>query len=196
MEKNRKHIIIIVVFLLLTIPIFFGIYVDTIFLQVSNLYVIIILFGGLIVLLSVGELTDRYGFNVESLAAIKDHDVIQALTEKKSRLKILILFIITMIMEELIFRYYLISLLFHTLDLNIVVALIISSLFFSLYHIHTWFTYKNLKILVIYLSNSFLLGLFLGYVFLMLGFFYCIIIHSIIAFIFYFNLVNRYFKNK
>jgi len=196
LEKKRKHIIIIVVFLLLTIPIFFGIYVDTIFLQVSNLYVIIISFGGLIVLLSVGELTDRYGFNVESLEAIKDHEVIQALTEKKSRLKILILFIITMIMEELIFRYYLISLLFHTLDLNIVMALIISSLFFSLYHIHTWFSYKNLKILVIFLSNSFLLGLFLGYVFLTLGFFYCIIIHSILAFIFYFNLVNRYFKNK
>ena len=196
MEKKRKYVLIVVVFLLLTIPIFFGIYIETIFLQVSNLYVIIILFGGLIVLLSVGEFTDRYGFNFESLEAIKDHDVIQALTEKKSRLKILILFIITMIMEELIFRYYLISLLFHTLDLNIVVVLIISSLFFSLYHIHTWFSYKNLKILVIFLSNSFLLGLFLGYVFLTLGFFYCIIIHSIIAFIFYFNLVNRYFKKK
>ncbi|MHA1930963.1 MAG: CPBP family intramembrane glutamic endopeptidase [Promethearchaeota archaeon] len=196
MEKKRKYIIIIIVFLILTIPMFFGVYVETIFLEVSNLYVIIVLFGGFIVLLSLGELTDKHGFNIESLEAIKDHDVIQSLTDKKNRLSILILFIITMIMEELIFRYYLINLLFHTLDLSVVLVLIVSSLFFSLYHIHTWFTYKNIRILGIFLSNSFLLGLFLGYIFLNLGFLYCIVIHSIIAFLFYFNLVNRYFKTK
>ncbi len=196
LEKKRKYIIIVVVFALLTIPIFFGIYVETIFLQVSNLYAMIVLFSGLVVLLLIGELIDIFGFNIESLEAIKEHDVIQALTEKKNRLSTLLFFIITMIMEELIFRYYLISFLFHSLDLNIVLALLISSLFFSLYHIHTWFTFKNVRILGIFLSNSFLLGLFLGFIFLSLGFFYCILIHSIIAFLFYFNLVNRYFKRK
>ena len=196
LEKKRKYIIIVVIFVLLTIPILFGLYVENIFLQASNLYAIIILFSGLVVLLSLGELIDKYGFNIESLKAIKEHDVIKALTEKENRLNILLLFIITMIMEELIFRYYLINLLFHSLDLNIILALVISSLVFSLYHIHTWFTYKNMRILVIFLSNSFLLGFFLGFIFLTLGFFYCILIHSIIAFLFYFNLVNRYFKNN
>jgi membrane protease YdiL (CAAX protease family) len=196
LEKRIKYITIIVVFFILTIPIFFGIYVETIIIQVSNLYAIVILFSGLIVLLSLGELIDIYGFDIKSLDAIKEHDVIQALTEKENRFRILILFIITMIMEELIFRYYLTNILFHTLNLNLVLALIISSLFFSLYHIHTWFAYKNMRILVIFLSNSFLLGLLLAYIFLMLGFFYSVIIHSVIAFIFYFNLVNRYFKTK
>ena len=196
LEKKRKYIIIVVVFVLLTIPIFFGLYVETIFLQVSNLYAIIILFGGLIVLLSLGELIDKYGLNIESLEAISKHDIIHVLTEKKNRLNTLLLFIITMIMEELIFRYYLISFLYHSRGLSLVLALFISSLVFSLYHIHTWFTFKNVRILGIFLSNSFLLGLFLGFLFLTLGFFYCIIIHSIIAFLFYFNLVNRYFKTK
>ena len=196
LEKKRKNIIIVVIFALLTVPIFFGIYVETIFLQVSNLYAIVVLFGGLVLFLSVGELIDIYGFNIESIEAIKEHDVIKALTEKQNRLITLLFFIITMIMEELIFRYYLISLLFHSLELSIVLALIISSLFFSLYHVHTWFTYKNVRILGIFLGNSFLLGLFLGYIFLTLGFLYCIIIHSIIAFIFYFNLVKRYFKKS
>ena len=196
LEKKRKYLIIVVVFVLLTIPIFFGLYVETIFLQVSNLYAIIILFGGLIVLLSLGELIDKYGLNIESLEAIKKHDIIQVLTDKKNRLNTLLLFIITMIMEELIFRYYLISFLYHSQGLSIILALFISSLVFSLYHIHTWFTFKNVRILGIFLSNSFLLGFFLGYIFLSLGFFYCIILHSLIAFLFYFNLVNRYFKKK
>ncbi|MHA2281942.1 MAG: CPBP family intramembrane glutamic endopeptidase [Promethearchaeota archaeon] len=196
MEKKIKNITIVVVFLLLTIPIFFGTYVETIFLQVSNLFAIIVLFGGLFVLISLGELIDVYGFDIKSLEAIKKHNVIQALIEKEKILSTLMLFIITMIMEELIFRYYLTNILFHSLDLNIVLALIISSLFFSLYHIHTWFTYKNMRIVGIFLGNSFLLGLLLGYIFLNLGLFYSIIIHSIIAFLFYFNLVNRYFKVK
>ena len=196
MEKKRKYVLIVVVFLLLTIPIFFGIYIETIFLQASNLYAIFVLFGGLVIFLSLGELIDIYGFNIESLEAIKKHDVIQSLTEKKKKLNTVVIFIITMIMEELIFRYYLISILFHSLNLSSILALILSSLFFSFYHIHTWFSFKNVRILTIFLSNSFLLGLFLGFIFLTLGFFYCIIIHSIIAFLFYFNLVNRYFKTK
>jgi membrane protease YdiL (CAAX protease family) len=196
LEKKRKYILIVVVFLVLTIPIFFGIYVETIFLQVSNLYAFFVLFGGLVIFLSLGEVIDIYGFNIESLEAIKKHDVIQSLTEKKNRLNTVVIFIITMIMEELIFRYYLINILFHSLNLSSILALILSSLFFSFYHIHTWFSFKNVRVLIIFLSNSFLLGLFLGFIFLTLGFFYCIVIHSIIAFLFYFNLVNRYFKTK
>ena len=164
--------------------------------QGSNLYTFLILFGGLVVLFTVGELMDLFGFNTESLELIKEHDVIQALIKKKKRLVILSLFLLTMIMEELIFRYYFLSFIFHSLNLDMILVLIISSFLFSLYHFHIWFTYKNLRILGIFLSNSFLLGFFLGFIFLTLGFFLCVIIHSLFAFLFYFNLFKRYFKTK
>jgi len=175
---------------------FFGLYVENIIPQAINLYTFLIIFGGLIVLFTLGELIDIFGFNTESLELIKEHDVIQALITKKKRLVILSLFLLTMIMEELIFRYYLLSFLFHSLNLDFILVLIISSLFFSLYHFHTWFTFKNLRILGIFLIISFLLGLFLGFIFITLGFFICVIIHSLFALLFYFNLFNRYFKTK
>jgi len=196
LEKNRKYIIISVISLLLILPMFFGLYVENIIPQAINLYTFLIIFGGLIVLFTLGELIDIFGFNTESLELIKEHDVIQALITKKKRLVILSLFLLTMIMEELIFRYYLLSFLFHSLNLDFILVLIISSLFFSLYHFHTWFTFKNLRILGIFLIISFLLGLFLGFIFITLGFFICVIIHSLFALLFYFNLFNRYFKTK
>ena len=196
LEKNRKYIIISVISLLLILPMFFGLYAEYIIPQGSNLYTFLILFGGLVVLFTVGELMDLFGFNTESLELIKEHDVIQALIKKKKRLVILSLFLLTMIMEELIFRYYFLSFLFHSLNLDMILVLIISSLFFSLDHFHIWFTFKNLRILGIFLSNSFLLGFFLGFIFLTLGFFLCVIIHSLFAFLLYFNLFNRYFKTK
>ena len=83
LEKNRKYIIISVISLLLILPMFFGLYVEYIIPQGSNLYTFLILFGGLVVLFTVGELMDLFGFNTESLELIKEHDVIQALIKKK-----------------------------------------------------------------------------------------------------------------
>ncbi|MHA2035961.1 MAG: CPBP family glutamic-type intramembrane protease [Promethearchaeota archaeon] len=194
MEINRKYLIICVVSLFLILPVFFGLYVENLFLQVSNLYTLLVLFGGLIVLVSLGELMDIFGFNKESLELIKDHDIIKSLISKKNRLGILVLFLMTMIMEELIFRYYLISVLYDTLNLNIFIVLLISSVLFTLYHIHIWFKFRNIRILGTFLCNSFLLGFFLGFIFLTLGFFACVIIHSLLAFLFYLNLFNRNFK--
>ena len=42
----------------------------------------------------------------------------------------------------------------------------------------------------------FLLGFFLGFIYITFGFFFCIIIHALLALLFYFNLFNRYFKRK
>jgi len=137
-----------------------------------------------------------FGFTKDCLDIIKKHDVIDVLIEKRNRLPIFSLFLITMIMEELIFRNYLINLFIRTVKLQIILGIFISSLIFSLYHIHTWFVYKDLRISVIYLINSFLLGLFNGYIFLTLGLITCIIIHTSIAFLFYYNLYKRYFKKE
>ena len=196
LEKNKKYIIISVVTLLLIIPMFFGLYIENLFTQISSIYPLLVLFGGLVVLLTVGELMDIFVLDTKSLELIKEHDVIQALITKKKRLVILSVFLITMIMEELIFRYYFLSLLFHTLTLDLILVLFISSLVFALYHIHIWFTYKNLRIFGIFLFNSFLLGFLLGLIFLTLGFFFCVLIHSLVALLFYFNLFNRYYKTR
>jgi membrane protease YdiL (CAAX protease family) len=86
-----------------------------------------------------------------------------------------------MIMEELIFRYYLIGFLVSTLQQKIGISVIVSAVLFSLYHIHTWFTYKSLKILFINLSYTLLLGAFLGFTFFTLGIIFCVVVHYILA---------------
>lgn len=196
LEKNKKYIIISIVSLLLILPMFFGLYIENLFTQIINIYTLLVLFGGLVVLLTLGELMDIFVLDTKSLELIKEHDVIQALITKKKRLVLFSLFLITMIMEELIFRYYFLSLLFHSLTLDLILVLSISSLVFSLYHIHIWFTYKNLRIFGIFFINSFLLGFLLGFIFLTLGFFFCVLVHSLVALLFYLNLFNRYFKKR
>ena len=196
MQDKQKYLKISIITLILILPIFFGVYVENLFVKVFNLYAFLTLMGGLVIVLSIGEITDNYGFTSESLKIMKEHDVLHTLINKENRLMILFLFILTMVMEELVFRFYLIGFLTQTLGLSIIIVLFISSISFSLYHIHTWFTYKDLRILVIYLSNSFLLGLFLGFIFITLGIVLCIIFHSLLGFLFYFNLYRRYFKGE
>jgi membrane protease YdiL (CAAX protease family) len=194
LEKDTKYLIICVVFLLLILPVFFGLYAENLFFQIINNYTLLTLFGGLVVLLTVGEIIDIFGFNTQSLELIKENDVIQSLITRKKRFVILTLFLIIMITEELVFRYYLIGFLNDSLNLDIILVLILSSVFFSLYHIHMWFKFKNIRILIIFLGNSLLLGFFLAFIYLTLGFIVCVIIHYLLAFLFYFSLFNRYFK--
>lgn len=194
MENNQKYTIICLITLILTIPLFFGFYIEYLFISEFSLYTLFIFLGGLFILLSIGELIEMFGFTEDSLDIIKKHDVIDVLIEKRNRLAIYSLFLITMIMEELIFRNYLINLFIRTLNLHVILVIFISSLVFSLYHIHVWFNYKDLRIFVIYLINSFLLGLFNSIMFLTLGLITCIIIHSSLSFLFYYNLYKRYFK--
>ncbi len=196
LENNQKYAIICLITLILTIPLFFDFYVEYLFISEFSLYTLFIFLGGLFVLLSIGELIDVFGFTKENLDIIKKHDIIDALIEKRSRLAIIFLFLITMIMEELIFRNYLINFFIRTLKLHVILGIFISSLAFSFYHIHIWFNYKDLRIFVIYFINSFLLGLFNGIMFLTLGLITCIIIHTSLAFLFYYNLYKRYFKEE
>ncbi|MFW9894586.1 MAG: CPBP family intramembrane glutamic endopeptidase [Candidatus Thorarchaeota archaeon] len=195
-KRGKKYYIICFFTIILTLPIFFGQYIENFYAQIINTSTIFVYFLGIIVLFIIGGLIDVFGFNVKELELIKDHDVIQALIKKENRLFILIMFILTMIMEELIFRYYIISFLSSTLSLNLIFIILISSVFFSLYHIHIWFKFQDLRILGIFMTNSFLLGLFLGFIFLTLGFSLCLITHSVVALIFYLNLYNKYFRTN
>ena len=196
MKNFRKYIIICIITILLTIPIFFGLFIEFFLIKVINLVSILILVFGISSLLLIGILIEVFAYNNHLFEIIQNHDVINALIHKKNRLTVWIFFTITMIMEELIFRYYSISILNSVLNLHYLLTILISSIAFSLYHIHIWFTSKNLKILFINLIYSFLMGLYLGFIFFSFGFLSCIIAHYTIAFLMHFNLYRRYYKNK
>ena len=196
MKNFRKYIIICIITILLTIPIFFGVFIEFFLIKVINLVSILILVFGISSLLLIGILIEVFVYNNHLFVIIQNHDVINALIHKNNRIIVWIFFSITMIMEELIFRYYSIGILNSVLNLQYLLTILISSIAFSLYHIHIWFTIKNLKILFINLIYSFLMGLYLGFIFFSFGFLSCIIAHYIIAFLMHYNLYRRYYKNK
>lgn len=196
MENIRKYAIISTISIILIIPIFFEVFIDFLFIWHINIDIFLILLLDLFGLLFISKLIEIFVFNSQNIEIMKKHDVINALRKKNNKLVLWIFFPITMIMEELIFRYYLISVIMLLFKLDFFSSILISSIIFSLYHIHTWFFFKNLTILIINLIYSFILGLFNGFVFLTLGLFPCIIFHSAIAFFFYYNIFRRYFKMK
>jgi len=192
----KKNIYLSLIFIFLIIPIFFGVYVEYLYVYDSSLLVIFILVLGLIFFLILDEITVLYCYNEQSVEAIKKHDVINALIKKKNKEIIWIFLPMIIIIEELIFRYYLIGFFINQLDFDIISAIFISSFIFSSYHIHIWFRFKNLRILMIYLVDSFFLGLFNGYILLTLGLISCILIHYSIVLLLYYGIYKRYFKSN
>lgn len=196
MEKIRKYAILGFLLIALLIPMLLGIYIEYLFIRELNYTVIFILIFGLFIFLILNKLIATYGYNDQSFNAIKEQDVIIAFTSRNDKAVIWIFLPMIMIIEELIFRYYMIGFLLNQVGLNVISAILISSILFSLFHIHIWFRFKNLKILLINLGDSFLLGLFNGYVLLTLGLIPCILIHYVLVLILYYNIYKRYFKNK
>lgn len=191
----KKFTVIGIVSVFLIIPIFFGVYIEYFIARERELLALIPLIFGLLIFMLISKVVNIFGYNQKSIDLMRKHTVVDALLYRK--LVILwFLFPLTMITEELIFRYYLISFLFSTLQLNIILTIVLSSISFSLYHIHTWFYFKDVTILAISLSYTLLLGLFNGYIFFTLGIIPCIIIHYLIAFYSYHDLYKGYFKNN
>jgi len=186
-----KYLTITFVVTLLIIPLFFGIYIDFLFVSEFSLCVILFLLIGFLFLVGLGKLIEILMYNDKSKEMMKQHDVIKALLNGNDIIVLLVFFPLTMIMEEFIFRYYLVGILLHQLKLEIILAVLISSAIFSLYHLHIWFKFKNLKILVSYLISSFLLAIYNGYLLITLGIFACIIVHTSLVFILYYNLYKK-----
>ncbi|MHA1507196.1 MAG: CPBP family intramembrane glutamic endopeptidase [Promethearchaeota archaeon] len=191
MKFGIKYITITFVVTLLIIPLFFGIYIDFLFVSEFSLCVILFLLIGFLFLVGLGKLIEILMYNDKSKEMMKQHDVIKALLNGNDIIVLLVFFPLTMIMEEFIFRYYLVGILLHQLKLEIILAVLISSAIFSLYHLHIWFKFKNLKILVSYLISSFLLAIYNGYLLITLGIFACIIVHTSLVFILYYNLYKK-----
>ena len=189
----RKFTIITVFTSILIIPPFFGVYTD--FLVVKNipLQEILFIILGYLLLFLIGLVINFFGFNQADIEKMSNHNVIQALINKNNVI-LWIFFPVTMLMEELLFRFYTLSFLSSTLEFTILLSVLISSIAFSLYHIHTWFTFKSQKILVVNLCYTFILGLIIGYVFFLSGIIPCILIHYSVVFNLYYIIYKKNFK--
>ena len=191
MKLGKKYLAIISTVILLLIPIFFGIYANFLTVSEISLEIMLLLLIGFVLLLALGKVMEMFLYGKKSKEEMKQHDVIRAFLNEEGKIVLLVFFPLTMIMEELIFRYYLIGFLLSPLNLEIISTIMISSLIFSLYHIHTWFRFKDLKILISYLIFSFLLGIYNAYLLFALGIFACIIVHFSLVFVIYYNLYKK-----
>lgn len=196
MIKVRKYIILCGLLIILTTPMFFGVYLEYFTIKELDWFIIVIFIIGLLVLLFLGKIIEIFGYNNKNVEVMRKQDVINTFINKNNKIIIWFFFPIIIIIEELIFRYYSLGILVHVLELDSIIAIPLSSLIFSLFHIHIWFRYKNLTILLINLGYPFLMGLYIGYVFLKLGIIPSIIIHYTIALTLYYNIYRRYFKTK
>lgn len=188
---SKKYLFITLAVIILIFPLFFGIYTEFLIINDFTLFILAYLLIGFVFLLVLGKVMEHFMYKGANKEIMKHHDVINALLNKNGKIILLVFFPLTMIMEEFIFRYYLMGLLLFQLKLGLILAILISSLVFSLYHLHIWFKFKNLKILISYLISSFLLAIYNGYLLITLGIFACIIVHTILVFILYYNLYKK-----
>jgi len=193
---KEKYILISGLLIILVVPIFLGVFNQFLLLSQIDLIDIIYLVFGFAVLLLIGLLISIFVYDTKSLVLMKNHDVINSLITRNNRLVLILFFPLTMIMEELIFRYYILGILLIELKLETLAAVLTSSLIFSIYHIHFWFRFKNLRITLTYMIYSFLLGLFTAYILINFNIFISIIAHYLIAYIIYFSLFEKKYKNE
>jgi len=191
LELSKKDLTITFAVILLIVPLFFFIYTEYLFINDFSFFSLAYLLLGFVLLLVLGKVMEFFMYKGVSKDVMKHHDVIDALLNKDGKIILLVFFPMTMIMEEFIFRYYLIGYLINQLKLEILLVILISSIIFSLYHIHIWFRFKDFKIFLAYIIFSLFLGFYSGFILLSLGIFACIITHSILVFLLYYNLYKK-----
>jgi hypothetical protein len=181
--------------LILTIPIFFGVYLEYFTIRELDWLITLMIISGLFILLILDKILVIFGYNRKIIEGMQKNDVIKAFIDGNSKEIIWFYFPIIIITEELIFRYYTIGFLDYTLELEPIVVIFLSSLFFSIYHLHIWFRYKNLMILLVNIGYPFLMGLYISYIFLHIGIIPCIFVHFFLALYGYYNTYRYYFHN-
>jgi hypothetical protein len=112
-------------------------------------------------------------------------------------------FILSMILEELLFRFYILGswlkITFFvnplTLDYSIIpqniIPIIITSMIFSIYHIHIYFSTQSKSITIVFIIASFFLGIILNIVFLFIGVLGSFLIHWISVYFIYKLIANH-----
>ena len=194
--KNTKNIFIIVSVIVLIIPILLGLNITYIFISIKIDYLeVIFLILGTFLLLVLGLVFLYFSLNEKVMKEFQKHPLVNALITKKNILFNLFIFSMTIIMEELIFRLYLIAFFLDILKLLFIVAILMDGVIFSLYHLHFLTRFKNARIIWIYLIFSFFLGTFNSYILVKFGLISCILIHFSIALLIYIMISKRYVRN-
>jgi membrane protease YdiL (CAAX protease family) len=180
--------------LILILPILFGVFTQYLVIKEMNIQIFLIIVIGFSFILLISIVIQILGYNKGSLEIMKHYDIVTTFIEKKNNLLLFIFFPLTMLMEELIFRFYLIGIMINFLNLDATSIGIISSLVFSLSHLQFWFRFKNLRITLVYIITSFIMGIFLAFTLFTIGLFFCFIFHLLIALVLYYNLAKKILK--
>ena len=195
-KTHTKDVIIIIVVFIAIIPLFYGYNLQKIVILTFNFNLIAVLALGLVILFLLGRLIFSIFLDEKSVSLMENHDLIDSFIKKNQKWTKWFIFPLTMLMEELIFRFYAISIIINLIKLNPFFAIIISSSIFAVYHIHFWIRLKNFRIFISFFILSFLLGLLNGYAFIYFGLLACFFIHYGMAFELYFYLYRKFYVKK
>ena len=195
-KNHTKDVIIIIVVIIAIIPLIYGYNLQSIAIITCNFNLIAVLALGLVILFLLGRLIFSTLLDEKSISLMENHDMIDSFIKKNQKWSKWFIFPLTMLMEELIFRFYAISIIIDLIKLSPFLAVIISSSIFAVYHIHFWIRLKNFRIFISFFILSFFLGLLNGYAFIYFGLLACFIIHYGMAFELYFYLYRRFYVKK
>ena len=195
-KTYTKDVFIIIVVFIAIIPLFYGYNLQNIVILTFNFNLFAVLALGLVILFLLGRLIFSTLLDEKSILQMENHDLVDSFIKKNQKWVKWFIFPLTMLMEELIFRFYAISIIINPIKLNPFLAVIISSSIFAAYHIHFWIRFKNFRIFISFFILSFFLGLLNGYAFIYFGLLVCFIIHYGMAFELYFYLYRKFYVKK
>ena len=196
-KNHTKDVIIIIVVIIAIIPLIYGYNLQNIAIITCNFNLIAVLALGLVILFLLGRLIFSTLLDEKSISLMENHDMIDSFIKKNQKWTKWFIFPLTMLMEELIFRFYAMSIIINLIKLSPFFAIILSSSIFAVYHIHFWIRLKNFRIFISFFILSFLLGLLNGYAFIYFGLLACFFIHYGMAFELYSYLYRKFYaKNQ
>ncbi|MFX0008925.1 MAG: type II CAAX prenyl endopeptidase Rce1 family protein, partial [Candidatus Hermodarchaeota archaeon] len=188
MKHIQKYLIIIIIDVILVIPICFGLFMRYLLINEFNFSILLTLIISIIFFIAFNLIIQKYGYNKSTISLMVNHDATAIFLGNRNNLILLLFFPLTMLMEELIFRYYLIGFMDTILHLDVIAIILMSSLIFSVYHLHFWFRFKNVRLTMIFIIGSFIMGIFLSFMLMTLGLIFCVIAHFSLALLIYYNL--------
>ncbi len=182
---NLDYRIKLIIVIILIIPLIFGFNKEFIFPSNISLVDLIIIILGIIFLLIFGILFLTPFFKTQHFEKMKKHEVVKAFINKNYK-ALYRSFLLSMIIDEMIFRFYIAGALIQYLEM--INVIILSSIIFSIYHIYIWFVLKDIKIVCVYLVYTFLLGLLNAFILFHLGLIFCIVIHYLLVLMSYWKI--------
>jgi membrane protease YdiL (CAAX protease family) len=187
----QKYLIIIILDVILLIPIYFGLFTRYLLIKEFNFSILLTLIISIIFFIAFSLIIQKYGYDKSTISLMVNHDVTATFLGNGNKLILLVFFPLTMLMEELIFRYYLIGFMETILHLDVILIVLLSSLIFSVYHLHFWFKFKNVRLTMIFIIGSFVMGIFLSFILMTLGLIFCVVVHFTLTLLMYYNLANK-----